>query len=164
MKKLLIAIMLISGVAQAQHYTITATNTASMVAVPATQYYTEITWTNLLAVTNGQYIVQTNASPLTYWAITSGTASNQPAFTSGTSNIVGEVYWLQMPTATLRKNAILFGGTNDVVYYTTDGTDATTSGSILDKVRPARALPGNQNSISIIPYTNSATVAVELEY
>ena len=159
----ILAIALLATVAaHAQNYSITVT-TNSTDLCPQARGITIATWTNNHVVALGDYIVNTNTPPRTYWAINAGTSTVMPTNGYGVATESG-IEWLRFDPENRRENVVIFADISATVYYTKDGKDATTSGSILDAVRPARGFPGNHASVKGIVSSGTATVNVELDY
>lgn len=148
----------------AQNYSVTVTTTSTDL-MPKARGITVTTWTNNLAVSAGDYVVNTNTSPpRTYWAVSAGTSTTVPSHGYGLATAGDGIEWLYFNPQRRRKGAIIFADTSATVYYTSDGQSATTSGSVLDAVRPARGFPGDQGQVKAIVSSGTATVNVELDY
>ena len=163
----ILTVILACVAVKAQNYGVTVAN--SNTKLTPSQFFTPATWTSDHVVVNGTYIQQPIAPKYTYWAVNAGTSTNMPTHTSGVetyNETATNIEWLWVKRGRNRKNAIIFlADTNSVVYYTHDGEAAVEAdGGILDKLRPARAFPRENNAIQAITATNTAVVTVELEY
>ena len=151
--------------AVAENYTVSV-GTNSVAVVPDFRVDDGTVWSNNLVVAQGDYVVNTNSPASVYFALTAATSTAMPTSTASGVATIGGVKWLRVNTqyrGGRRDNAIIFADSSATVYYTSDGSDATTEGSILDALRPARAFPGEQREINAIVSSGTATIAVEIK-
>lgn len=157
MKKLIIAALLICGVALADSgYNVTVGTNSTMVLPYANASGLSITaWSSGTTYDQGDYV---RVSSARYWTPNGGTSTNQPAHIEGSSTYLDGVEWVRITRAD-RRNSVISNLGSSTLWVSFGGVDASV-GNGIPLYAYERYMYEGQKEVSAIVESGTASVAI----